>query len=175
MSTEPLPSTLDVRRAAARGVSISGALKPLNLPRFEALLAEGAGEIRVVLSFSRDEENRPVVQVQFEAQISVTCQRCLQPMALSLAGDNTLAIVWNDDQAKHLPRSLDPLIVPEEDCNLWELVEEELILTLPPFSYHDTEKCKKILSGYGKPEPEAAEGASRPNPFGVLAQLKSDD
>ena len=175
MLTEPLPSTLDVRKAAARGVSISGALKPLDLPRFKALLASEAGAIRAELSFSRDEENRPVVQVTFEADVSVTCQRCLQPMDLGLAGDNTLAIVWTDDQARHLPKHLDPLIAPEEGCNLWELVEDELILALSPFNYHEAEDCNEVLSGLTQPETEEAEDVKRPNPFDVLAQLKSDD
>ena len=174
MLTEPLPSTLDVRKAAARGVSISGTLKPLDLPRFKALLASATGAIRVDLSFFRDEENRFLVEVGVEAEVSVTCQRCLQPMDLSLTGDNTLAIVWNDDQARHLPKQLDPLIVPEEACNLWELVEDELILALSPFNYHEAEDCNEILSGFTHPAAEE-EGARRPNPFDVLAQLKSDD
>lgn len=176
MLTEPLPSTLDARKAAARGVSISGALKPLDLPRFAALLADEGGEICAQLAFSRDEENRPVVQVAVEAQVSVICQRCLGPMDLSLKGENTLAVVWNDEQARHLPRHLDPLVVSEEGCKLWELVEDELMLALPPFSYHDTEDCKKILSGYAAgPADGEAPGAARPNPFEVLARLKSDD
>lgn len=175
MSTEPLPSTLDVRKAAARGVSISGALKPRDLPRFKPLLASESGTIRAVLSFSRDEENRFLVEVGFEAEVSVTCQRCLQPMDLNLAGNNTLAIVWTDDQAQHLPKHLDPLVVPEERCNLWELVEDELILALSPFNYHAAKDCNEILSGFTEPAVEVDEGARRPNPFDVLAQLKTDD
>mgnify|MGYP001814166900 CR=1 FL=1 len=174
MLTEPLPSTLDVRKAAARGVSVSGTLKPGNLPRFKALLAGETGEVRADLAFSRDEEKRVVIALNFEAEVSVQCQRCLQAMPLELAGDNSLGVVWTDEQAKHLPRHLDPLIAPEEACNLWELVEDELILALPPFSYHDTEDCKQILSDYTGPGPDEAEGEKKPNPFDVLAQLKTD-
>ena len=53
MLTEPLPSTLDVRKAAARGVSVSGTLSPSDLPRFRALLADETGGIKVELAFSR--------------------------------------------------------------------------------------------------------------------------
>jgi uncharacterized protein len=175
MSTEPLPSALDVRKAAARGVSISGTLKPADLPRFKALLADEAGYIRAFLSFSRDEENRSLARVRVEADVAVSCQRCLGPMPLRVEGDNTLAAVWNDDQAKHLPRHLDPLILSEEACNLWELVEDELMLAMPPFSYHETEHCKETMSAYTGPVDEVEQGAMRPNPFDVLAQLKTDD
>ena len=173
MLTEPLPSTLDVRKAAARGVSISGTLKPVDLPRFLALLASEEGEISAELAFSRDEEKQAVIELHYQARVSVECQRCLQAMPLELVGENTLGIVWSDDQARHLPRHLDPLIVPEEGSNLWELVEDELILALPPFSYHDTEDCKQILSDYNGPAVDE-EGDKKPNPFDILAQLKTD-
>jgi DUF177 domain-containing protein len=173
MLSEPLPSTLDVRKAAVRGVSISGTLKPLDLQRFRPLLAADEGVIRAVLTFSRDEENRYLIHVALEAEVVVTCQRCLEPVSQSLASDNALAVVWTDEQAAHLPRHLEPLIVESEGCSLWELVEDELILALPPFSYHDTEECKKILAGYIAPGPEQEEApASKPNPFNVLEQLK---
>ena len=173
MLTEPLPSTLDVRKAAARGVSVSGALKPGDIPRFQALLASDMGEIDAELTFTRDEEKQAIVTLSYRAEVSVICQRCLQPMSLELAGESSLGIVWTDEQAKHLPRHLEPLIAPEEGCNLWELVEDELILALPPFSYHDTENCKQMLSDYTGPAPEE-EGEQKPNPFDVLAQLKTD-
>ncbi len=174
MSTEPLPSTLDVRKAAARGVRVSGALKPHQLQRFRSLLAADEGAIDVVLAFSRDEENRYLVQVTVTANITVLCQRCLESMATALSSDNTLAIIWTDEQAAHLPRHLDPLIVTEEVCNLWELVEDELILAIPSYSYHDTDECKAILAGYaGSDVEEVADG--KPNPFDVLARLKPGD
>ena len=172
MLTEPLPSTLDIRKAAARGVSISGTLKPLDLQRFRPLLAGDDGNIQAVLSCSRDEENRYLIQVAIQASVMVTCQRCLDSMPLQLNSDNTLAVVWSDEQAAQVPRHLDPLIVQEEACNLWELVEDELILALPAFSYHETDECKESLAAFSDPEPEGESGEDRPNPFNVLAQLK---
>ncbi|WP_162845995.1 YceD family protein [Seongchinamella sediminis] len=144
------------------------------MPRFTALLAAEQGEIDAELTFSRDEEKQPVIEVCYQAKVLVECQRCLQAMPLELAGENTLGIVWTDDQARHLPRHLDPLIVPEEGANLWELLEDELILALPSFNYHDTEDCKQILSDYTGPAPDEGEGDNKPNPFDILAQLKTD-
>jgi uncharacterized protein len=172
MLTEPLPSTLDVRKAAVRGVSVSGTLRPLDLQRFRPLLAADEGAIEAELSFSRDEENRYVIRVAAEADVSVTCQRCLEPMAEHLTSENTLAVVWTDEQAAHLPRHLDPLIVAQDACSLWELVEDELILAMPPFSYHDTEECKERIAGFSDPVPEEDAAEDKPNPFNVLAQLK---
>jgi len=174
MLSEPLPSTLDVRKAAGRGVSIKGTLKPLDLPRFRALLADDNGAIQAELSFSRDEENRYLIHLALTAQVAVTCQRCLERLPTTLACENTLAVVWTDEQAAHLPRHLEPLIVEEEACSLWDAVEDELILAMPPFSYHDTEECQQILSRFNADQapPEEAVAVDKPNPFNVLAQLK---
>ena len=172
MLTEPLPTTLDVRKAAGRGVSVSGTLKPLDLKRFRPLLAADEGSIQVEMTFSRDEENRHLIHVVTMAEVAMICQRCLEPMSRQLESDNTLAIVWTDEQAAHLPRHLEPLIVEDEACNLWELVEDELILATPAFSYHDTEACREFIAGFSEPAPEEGADAAKPNPFNVLEQLK---
>jgi uncharacterized protein len=172
MLTEPLPNTLDVRKAAARGVSVSGAINPHDLHRFRELLVSEAGSIQAELTLSRDMENRSLVHLAITADVEVTCQRCLSPMSVHLTMDNTLAVVLTDEQANRLPRHLDALITTDEACNLWELVEDELILTLPPFNYHDTEECKESLAAYAPPPPEEADESAKPNPFNVLAQLK---
>jgi uncharacterized protein len=93
---------------------------------------------------------------------------------LYLEGENTLAIVWTDEQAAQLPRHLEPLIVNEEAYSLWDVVEDELILALPPFSYHPLEECKQIQieSDFSTSLPDQEAGEEKPNPFDVLAQLK---
>ena len=172
MLTEPLPTTLDVRKAAGRGASVSGTLKPLDLQRFRPLLAADEGSIQVEMTFSRDEENRHLIHVVTRAEVAMICQRCLEPMSRQLESENTLAVVWTDEQAAHLPRHLEPLIVADEACNLWELAEDELILATPAFSYHDTQACKEFIAGFSEPAPEEGVDTVKPNPFNVLEQLK---
>lgn len=172
MITEPLPNSLDVRKAATRGVTVTGALKPVNLQRVRDLLATDEGLMQVTLAFSKDEENRYLIQVSVTADVAMTCQRCLEPMPVHLETDNLLAVVWNDEYASELPRYLEALIVAEEPCNLWELVEDELMLGMPAFSYHPQSDCNEILNEISKPLPGEPEDEGKPNPFNVLAQLK---
>ena len=119
-----------------------------------------------------DDDNRSLVEVSVAADVEVTCQRCLEPMPLHVEAGNALAVVWNDEYARQLPKDLDPLIVGEEPCNLWELVEEELMLGLPAFSYHEDEHCNDFLAEINEPPAEDEAVADKPNPFNVLAQLK---
>ena len=172
MSTEPLLSTLDVRKAAVRGAVIDGEVKPSELERFRPLLAGGQGIIVVEMIFSRDEESRYVIDVAVEADILAICQRCLEPMPEHLSAVSKLAVVWTDEEAASLPRYLDPLILVAESCNLWELVEDELILAMKPFSYHDTGTCKRKTVAFFDPDVKEDVVEAKPNPFNVLAQLK---
>ena len=173
MLKQPLPNALDIRKAAVREAAVSGGLEPAQMQRFRALLTADEGRIEARMSFSRDEEERYVVRVEIEAEVVVTCQRCLEPMTTRLDSDNTLAIVWTDEQAAALPKHLEPLIVEEQTCDLHDVIEDELILALPPFSYHDRVECSVKIADYVDPLPQEEQGAGKPNPFDVLAQLKA--
>ncbi|MFV0477484.1 MAG: YceD family protein [Parahaliea sp.] len=172
MLTEPLPTTVDIRRAASRGVRVAGVLKALDLPRLLAMLAGNDGLIQAYLAFSKDEEGRYRIAVSCEACVSVSCQRCLEPLAIELVTINQLVAVWNDEQAKHLPKDIDPLLLTEEDVSLWQVVEDELILAMPSFSYHKQTDCNRILTDLVASEPVPKQRKDKPNPFDVLAQLK---
>ncbi|NND69144.1 MAG: hypothetical protein HKN19_16250 [Halioglobus sp.] len=128
----------------------------------------------MVLAFSKDEQDRYLVHVVVDADVRVTCQRCLEEMTLQVACDNTLAVVLSDAQAAALPRHLDPLLLEDQNCALWPLVEDELILAMQPFSYHDSAACKNTITAFNTPPPKEPED-ERPNPFDVLAQLKASE
>jgi uncharacterized protein len=164
---------LEVRQAAVRGVTVSGVLKPLDFKRFRPLLAGDEGVISTEIHFSRDdEERRYLMRVAIVADVVVTCQRCLETMPVQLSSESTLAIVWTEEEAARVPKQLDPLVVTDGLCNLWDVVEEELILALPPYSYHETEDCKLKIAAFSDPVSYKETGDEKPNPFNVLAQLK---
>ena len=170
MSPEPLPTTLDVRKAAARELTVSGCLELSGMSRLCGILASGEGSVEASCAFSRDEENRAIVALRVEAKLEVTCQRCLESLPLAIESENRLAIVSDDDMAKQLPADLDPWVVEGEQGNLWALVEDELILEVPAVAYHDTESCKQLLDAYR--QPPATQERDGDNPFKVLEQLK---
>jgi uncharacterized protein len=172
MLTMTLPIMLDVRQAAVRGVTVSGVLKPLDLKRFRPLLAGDEGVISSEIHFWRDEERRYLMRVAIAADVVVTCQRCLDAMPAPLSSESTLAIVWTDEEAAHVPKQLESLVVTDALCNLWDVVEEELILALPPYSYHETEDCRLEIAAFSYPVSQKETGDDKPNPFNVLAQLK---
>ena len=80
--------------------------------------------------FFRDEEGRYVLELAVEAQVAVTCQRCLGELEECLQSQTQLVALWSDAEAGQLPARYDPLVVGEE-LDLWQAVEDELLLALP--------------------------------------------
>jgi uncharacterized protein len=174
MSNTPLPQYVDVRKLVATGASIA-ALEPLaSFGRLCGMLEADAGAVEVQLHFFTDEQGVRRIDGKVRTQVQVLCQRCLQPMPVAIASEFAAAVVWSDAEAAHLPRQLDPYLAGEGPQDVRDLIEDELIISLPFVSYHEPGQCEP--SGYVKPVEDAAPElpvADQENPFKVLEQLKS--
>ncbi len=172
MLTEPLPTLLDMRKLASRDTQLEGVLQLAKLPRLVGLVVDPEGLVEVHCRFSNDEEGHSVLNLQFETELSVECQRCMEPVGIAVGSNTDLGIVWDEDQAKALPSYLEPLVLEEGQGNLWSVVEDELILSLPIVSYHDDGHCVELKEQYSVGE-EPADLVQKSNPFQVLESLKS--
>ena len=146
---------------------------PSQLTRLREMLASDEGHIEARCEFHRDEESRFVVEVTVDAQVAVTCQRCLEPMPLTIASRTRLAIVGDDNAARQLPSTLDPWIVEGETGDLLALIEDDLILEIPAVAYHEADDCNKLMDAYRQPRDGGTSREQAQNPFKVLEQLKS--
>ena len=170
MSYRPLPKKVDPRKLAERGARIEGIITPKELPRLLTLLFSDEGELKVTLDFGLDEQRLRTIQGSAKGHVFMTCQRCLEPVEVEAEAEVNLAVTLNEDQVKQLPKIYDPLLLEEEEVELADMVEEELILSLPPFTYHDD--CS-VQTSFG--EEETTQRTDKPNPFSVLAQLKASN
>ncbi|SDU00460.1 YceD family protein [Halopseudomonas salegens] len=169
----PIPEFIDPRRLADRGVTLQGAISADRLPRLLAAVNAVADEVNVVLNFARDEQGLATLHGHYQAQVEMTCQRCLEGVTLPLDSRCEVGFVVSDEAARQLPRHYEPVIVDDEKLNLLSLIEEELLLALPAVPMHPLEKCQHP-DGFTPDEGPEEEEAERPNPFSVLAKLKRD-
>jgi len=131
---------------------------------------------RVSLSFSMDGERRRMVTGELEAPVTLECQRCIGPMQKTLVSRFTLGLVTSDEQAQQLPKELEPFLTDDFSADLWSLVEDELLLVLPPFPLHERDECpaRKELEAFEQDESvDEPVRKSEDNPFSVLADLKT--
>ena len=171
MTAGSLPATLDALRFARQGRVVSGQVELADLDRLGGLLVETSGRAGVELRFSRDSGRRIIVSGVVTATVTLVCQRCLERMSLDLTAHVHAAVIAAEDEADALPADLDPLICPEGEVRLIELVQDELILALPVIARHENDPHCVPLT----PDQPGGDGSRRDNPFAVLSSLKSGD
>jgi uncharacterized protein len=105
-----------------------------------------------------------------QAQVALTCQRCLQPVQEALDVDRWIRFVDTEAEAAALDvDSDDDVLALPRHLDARELIEDELLLALPLVPRHET--CPEPLP-VADDEPAADEEAEKPNPFAKLAALK---
>ena len=104
-------------------------------------------------------------------QLPMQCQRCLTTVLEDICAERSFRFVADEATAAALDdESEEDILVISRDFDALALVEDELILALPLVPLH--ELCPEVLPmSVADPEFEAA--SERPNPFGVLAGLKT--
>ena len=163
------PRTIDPRRLAHLHSKLEGQISSLDLPRFTDA-THSIDDIFVSLDFCLDEEQRRIIMVRIRSRFEVICQRCLMPMTVNKETESEVALIWNEDEAKHLPKRYDPWVVATTEADIYELIEEELLLNLDVVSFHDYDCVDGKLMSSGEIVNEDAGAVD--NPFNVLAQLR---
>ena len=167
-SDQRLPRLGNPRKFAQQGVHLNGQVPLSALERLGEALVTQEGQAGVTLAFGISEERKLVVRGRVDAELVLTCQRCLGPVTVPIDADIALAIVADEEAAKNLPGELDPWLVEEEsNADLYLMVEDELLLNLPAVAYHPELCINPESLSIGKPEV-----APKENPFQVLEQLK---
>lgn len=179
-----LPQRVDPFRFAQLGVKLEAQIPADKLNRLQAAVNTVPENVLATLEFSRDAHGYRVIQGDLSATVEVMCQRCLEPMVMPLQTQVNLAVVLNEDQAKLLPKSLDPWLLEGEtdDADLYEVLEDELLLSLPIVAAHEhpcldadsyssaIQETVTATTDAVNQDSEQAEASD--NPFKILEQLK---
>ncbi|MEK9712190.1 MAG: YceD family protein [Thalassolituus sp.] len=170
MTEAPLPKRVDGVKLVDVNQELNGLIDSKQLSRLTAATVTCTEQIPCHIEFSRDDERHRILSGNCSAEVVLECQRCLEDVSFAIDSDFELALVFNDEQAKKLPRRLEPAELDEDGrLNLWEIIEDEILLNLPDFPMHPEGQCKAHQT---EPQENTAEEEKRPNPFDVLAKLK---
>ncbi|HEY2560340.1 MAG TPA: DUF177 domain-containing protein [Caldimonas sp.] len=172
------PRRLDVAAFAAAAGELAGEFAAEALPRLRsATLAPAADSPRPGVRWQIDGERRllagagvqPSLWVTASTEVSLECQRCLQPMRLPLRAERRIFFVDGEDTAAALDaENDDDVLALTPVLDLPALIEDELLLALPLVPRHEV--CPQPLPlGLVGEDPPAA---SADHPFAALAALK---
>jgi uncharacterized protein len=167
-----LPELIDPLLLADRNASVEGQLLLSSFDRIASMLSGSEGTVDVKLYFGR-EGKLATVEGHISAVLQLKCQRCLEPVEWQVNSDIKLGIVSSLVQADKLPDGYEPLLLIDEDkIPLKNIVEDELLLSLPDIPKHENDcAIPDITKNKAEPLPRLAT-ASTENPFSILADIK---
>ncbi|MGT2470343.1 DUF177 domain-containing protein [Paraburkholderia terrae] len=193
------PRALDLFEFARSGRQAAGTVRVSQLPRMlnevpqeapdrdTALTWQAEGATQPELQDDGTEGPQPYLRLAIHGAAWLECQRCLSPYEQAFNVDATYRIVNTEEEAEEFPLDEDEVdvIVGSRQFDLVDLIEEELLLSLPLVPKHDAcpEVHESLTSGASgqegeetvEGEAEEGEEPKRPNPFAALEGLKSGE
>ena len=167
-----LPHQLDPFRMAEMGTRIEGRIPFNQLRRLSEVLANDAGQVLVELRFDIDELGVPCVYGKLEAELQLICQRCLVLYPYHVMHEIALAWVRSSQEIDKLPSRYEPYLVEAIPLRLNDVIEEELLLTIPQMPMHSENECS-AAPGSTADKTEQQSAPVHENPFSILAKLKT--
>lgn len=165
----PWSKPLDVDRLSEAEADVDFAVPLAELPRL-AQLAGLSGEVRGRAHFRRS-AGIAVVELQFSGTAHLRCQRCLGAFDVGVEAKTEVGLVATEADGSRVPEELEPVLAPQGRISVGELVEEELLLTLPIVPLHaDGAECQVAEEAPTLPADEAGRGETQ-KPFAQLAEL----
>ena len=167
---QTLPVHLNFRQKAKTGFEIQGKWPIKQLKRLNELLLSDQGDIQVSLKFGFA-GHIPYIEGNITAELQLKCQRCMQPMPYNIDNHFKLGLVLNDEQMDKLPDEFEPYLVEDDSNHLPDMLEDELLLSLPLVAMHEYE-CSEHMKEQDTVEDEQADSSdAKENPFAVLKDL----
>ena len=157
-----------IQKEVSRCSFFRGVIESSTLERLRGKLEDDQNNILVEFEFSDNDYGHPVLTGQMETSLSVKCQRCLKSMKMPMKLAFNLLIDAIDEIA--IESSLETIYSKDGTIDIYEVVEEELILGLPLVAMHEDSSCNKFWG----PQDESPDLALRENPFSVLKKLKTN-
>ncbi|ALF59261.1 YceD family protein [Psychrobacter urativorans] len=170
-----MPDNISLNKWEDTGFEWVGEIAPNSFERLTSTLTTEHEQANISLDATLYRRNN-VLHLAFilTGEVWLTCQRCLQPIAVDLSDKYDIALLDNESQIRLINEEQDYLLLeeivteqsPERLLPFKKLIEDEILLKTPMAPKHDD--CEMSVEQFGEiPEEEETE-----NPFAALAALK---
>jgi uncharacterized protein len=167
-----LPELIEPLHLADKRGELKGEIPVSSLKRIADLLFDDSGVVTVELFFGR-EGRLAKIEGRISTTLQLKCQSCLQAVEWTVDSVVNLGIVGSIDQANRLPEDYEPLLVEQDSILLSDIIEDELLLSLPIYPKHQHSCFVTILGNNKTTIPARDAQSSAENPFSILATLKN--
>jgi uncharacterized protein len=143
MPAQATQTVIDSLEFAQAGRSLSGSLPVSAMARLQDSLLDQSGEVRFEVIGGFDARQRPLLTLEISGVLYLQCQRCLGALEHVLRLSNTLLVVSgaaageDDGELEWIEAST--------ALDVAELVEDEILLSLPYAPRHGEGQCAQAV------------------------------
>ena len=150
---------------ARKSLEIRDIIAHSDLLRAKDLVTPETGILNWRLSGEISADKKARLHLSLTGNVAVPCQRCLEPMMIALSISSEFILVKDESE---IPPEEDDVkdhdyLVAEAEMDVLQLVEDEILLTLPYAPKHEIKDCAV--------KAEVNERKA-PNPFAALRDFK---
>jgi uncharacterized protein len=137
-----LPQQLPIKNLGTQYKKIAGYVKMQSLARVNELLVSSAEnkdlEFWVDLNFSKIRRGNILVEGHIDHTIKLTCQRCVQAIEHKIDADLRVVLTEKIDKTDNSLCDYEIIVVQNNEMlDLYQVIEDEMILSLPIVVKHD--------------------------------------
>ncbi|MBV1911201.1 MAG: DUF177 domain-containing protein [Kangiellaceae bacterium] len=162
-----LKTLIQPRKLAKKEGELKYRWQVKDFERLDGLLFSNEGFIEVHLSGRQDNRNRCLVEAHIIADVVLQCQTSFEPIEYQVDASVLYCTVIKEEQIVDLDEEYEPLLVDDGQVDIKEVIEDELILSLPLIA-NKASKDLGIQMSYGELPKEAE---TKKNPFKVLENV----
>jgi DUF177 domain-containing protein len=146
--------------------SLHGKITLDECTRLKDYLADSRGKLEYKINGALDKNDKSILQIVIKGEINLFCQRCLGKLVHALNLKSTLFLAENEKELSYLDEDESAEgILATSDIDIIELIEDEIILSLPISPRHKENDCsaKELANSYT---------VEKKRPFSALLKLK---
>ncbi len=124
------------------GESLKGKASLSQLSRLAAVCVDQADELEWEVSGAVNKLNQAELSLRVSGTVNLVCQRCLLPLVFDVDSETAVLIAKTEEQADEMEGTLGnedsvEVIVADGKINVLDLIEDEVLLSLPLSSKHE--------------------------------------
>ena len=170
----PWSKPLDVDRLSEAEADIDFDVPLAELPRLRSQLASVEGEVRGRVHFGRA-AGIAIAELTMSGTARLACQRCLGPLEIPVETTARVGLIGAEADMSRVPDDLEPMLAREGRISVGEIVEEELLLTLPIVPLHADANASACVVAAAAPLVTDERDEETQRPFEGLGELFKRD
>ena len=157
---------VDSVKFAREAEELRGEMAVTSMARLRDAVADDTGIVHYRLSGFTSTKGKPSLRLSVAGVLNLVCRRCLCPVQFQLDAARDFELVAQGTALDDPSEEADDVeqIYADPRFDVTELVEDEVILSLPMVSGHAEGHCEAVAAG--------AAGAQQDSPFSKLSALK---